>query len=87
MSNLEHIYDILNQNNDDRITFSQFSKHVKDAGVKLNDSALRQCFECIANSVSESKTISKESWIGGIKLSRNNEDVFCVYEHILNGSQ
>merc|ERR1719242_263208 len=88
LSNLEHIYEIWNQTNDDRIPFREFKNHLENAGLKLDESTLKSAYQSLAVQFSSTfSTMTKKSWISGIELTSSDSTLHSIYSHILSGSQ
>eukprot|EP01084_Bolivina_argentea_P108198 193353_1 len=85
---LEHIFDILNETNDDRIVFRDFDKQVQRIGLKINSEQLHQAYDHIATSINKSsKAITKESWVSGIEIAHTQPHTHKIYKYILIGGQ
>eukprot|EP01083_Nonionella_stella_P303820 1053073_1 len=85
---LEHIFDILNETNDDRIISRDFNKIVANVGLKLEPDELKTAYNHIAASVDKkSKAITKESWCKGIHIAHEQPNTHKIYKSVLGGGQ
>eukprot|EP01084_Bolivina_argentea_P189066 325266_1 len=80
---LEHIFDVLNENNDDRIQFREFIKHTENCGFKPGRDDVRKVFDHIA----DGNVINKRTWINGINIAHENPLTRECYSKILSGGQ
>ena len=83
---LEHIFDVLNENNDDRIQFREFVKHIENCGMKCSRDDARKVFDHIS-SIANDKVINKHCWVNGINIANQNPLTQQAYQCILSGGQ
>eukprot|EP01084_Bolivina_argentea_P140316 246719_1 len=84
---LNHIFDVLNENNDDRIQFRQFVTHTTNCGFKPGKEEIRQVFDHIASISGQSNVINKHAWINAINIAHTNPNTQKCYRAILRGGQ
>eukprot|EP01084_Bolivina_argentea_P237861 399640_1 len=87
VQNLSHIFDILDDKNDDRIIFRDFVMHMEHVGLKLDKKAQKKVYDHISSSVKRNRNITKESWIKGINIAHKQANTKKLYEYILSGNQ
>merc|ERR1719203_2037205 len=83
---LDHIFDVLNENNDHRIQYREFVKHTENCGFKASKEDTRNVFDHICT-LSDNKVINKKAWIGGIDIAHENPLTRECYTKILCGGQ
>ena len=83
---LIHIFDVLNENNDDRIQFREFQKFIDNCGCKLNRDDARKAFDHIAD-LADDKIINKYAWVNGINRANENPLTEKCYRRIVAGGQ
>ena len=82
---LHHVFDIMNDKNEDRIVFRDFTKHVEHVGVQLDSKALRRVYDHISSSIKKGRYITTKSWVKGIKIAHKESNTQMVYDAILSG--
>ena len=85
--NLSHIFDIMNEKNEDRIAFRDFSRYIERIGVPLDSKALKKVYDHIVSSVKKQRYLTKETWKKGINIAHKHEDTSTLYTAILSGMQ
>ena len=83
---LQHIFDVLNQNNDDRIPFRDFVKHCENAGFRKCNDDLKAVFDHICT-ISNANHINKKAFIGGVDIAHQSALTEECYTHIISGGQ
>lgn len=83
---LIHIFDVLNENNDDRIQFREFTKHIEKCGCKLNRDDARKVFDHIST-LADDKIINKHAWVNGVNIAHENVLTDKIYKAIISGGQ
>ena len=85
--NLSHIFDIMNERNEDRITFRDFSKQFEHVGLKFDQKAMKKVYDHIASSIKKERYITSKTWVKGIDIAHKQSNTKALYTAILAGKQ
>ena len=77
----------MNERNEDRITFRDFTKQFDAVGMKLDQKQMKKVYDHIASSVKKERYITSKTWVKGIDIAHKQANTKALYTAILNGKQ
>ena len=82
-----HIFDNLNETNDDRLPFKIFHNHCENIGIKLSKNDIRKVYDEICKYGNEKNNITRKALLNGFDKCNKNKNMKLIYNKMINGGQ